>query len=321
LKAFTILTPNSTFSRILLTIAFFVLSAAFVPAVGSIFLVLLPTILFFYGTTAGKLKTFIAFLIPFLLLFLLSNLFHLHTPYPVILAMGLVGMTIATIAQKRGSIELTVILPAIIIISAISAYFLISSYELNVNVWQLIKKFVSETIEENIKLYSQLPFDKEDINFIKDNSSAISGFFINIFPAITAVISIVVVWLNILLGKDILKKAGFLLPQLEGISRWKAPDFIIWLFIASGASLFVPMEQVNFIGVNVLIVICFIYMMQGFAIISFLFQNKNVPIFFRYLFYFLIAVQQFLVIPVAAAGLFDIWVDFRKYFQRDQTSA
>ena len=79
-----------------------------------------------------------------------------------------------------------------------------------------------------------------------------------------------------------------------------------------------PDEQIRFFSLNIFIMTCFVYLLQGLAIISFLFQNKNVPVFFRYLFYFLIAVQQFLMIPIAIAGLFDIWVDFRRFFQNNQ---
>ena len=102
------------------------------------------------------------------------------------------------------------------------------------------------------------------------------------------------------------------------LADWKTPDFFIWIFIISGGLNFIPNEDINFIGLNSFLVICFIYLLQGFAIVSFIFQSKNVPIYFRFLFYFFIAVQQFLMIPIATAGLFDIWVDFRKFFRKDE---
>jgi uncharacterized protein YybS (DUF2232 family) len=72
---------------------------------------------------------------------------------------------------------------------------------------------------------------------------------------------------------------------------------------------------------NVFIVACFIYLLHGFAIIGFLFRTKNVPIIFRYLFYFLIAVQQFLMVVIVAAGVFDIWIDFRRFIKKNEASA
>jgi hypothetical protein len=82
----------------------------------------------------------------------------------------------------------------------------------------------------------------------------------------------------------------------------------------------VPHKDINIFGLNIFLVTCFIYLLQGLAIVSFLFQSRKVHLFLRYIFYFFIAVQQMLMIPIIAIGLFDIWIDFRKYFQKDQTT-
>jgi len=320
LKIFGIRIPDNPFLRMLLIISLFVSAAAFVPAVGFIFLIFLPLLTFFYGAVSGKGKTAVAFLIPVLLIFLFSHLLQLDTPYLVILIMGIVGLTIAAVALKNSSIEKTVIYPAVIIIGSICAYFIYSGFELSVNPWHLVSQFISQTTEQNINLYSQLPLDKEEISLIKDNKLMFISVFTSIFPALVIIGSIIVAWINVLMGKDILRKTTIILPQLERLSQWKAPESIIWIFITSGSLLLFPNEQVRFFSLNILIMVCFIYLLQGFAIISFLFQNKNVPVFFRYLFYFLIAVQQFLMIPIVAAGLFDIWVDFRRFFQKNQAS-
>jgi uncharacterized protein YybS (DUF2232 family) len=102
------------------------------------------------------------------------------------------------------------------------------------------------------------------------------------------------------------------------LASWKTPDFFIWFFIISGGLNFIPNGNVKFLALNSFLIICFIYLLQGFAIVSFIFQSKNVPSIFRFLFYFFIAVQQFLMIPIATVGLFDIWVDFRKFFRKDE---
>jgi uncharacterized protein YybS (DUF2232 family) len=251
-------------------------------------------------------------------------------PTIAIFAMGIAGLLIAQIAAQNGSVEKIIIYPALFIIAAICFYFIYGGFALSVNPWQLVVKYIAATIEENIKLYSQLPLKTEDINYIKDNEKNIIDGFTQIFPSLVIISSTLIIWANFLLGKQILGKAGITWPNLTALARWKAPDFIIWIFIVSGALVwifiisdglfFVPNKNINFFSLNIFLVTCFIYLLQGLAIVSFFFQNKNVPIFFRYLFYFLIAVQQFLMIPIIAVGLFDIWIDFRKYFQKDQTT-
>jgi uncharacterized protein YybS (DUF2232 family) len=320
LKTFGSFFPHSPFLRILLIISFFVAAAVFIPIFGLIFLLFLPMILFFYSISKGMVKSAGAFLISLLALFLLSHFFQFDTSYPAILTMGIAGILIAALVFKNLSAEKTVIYTSLFIIASICTYFLYDGYSQTINPWHLVQKFVTATVEENIKMYSMLPVEKEDINFINDNKQSIIDFFTGIFPSLVFIASAFIAWINILMGRDLLHKQSILLPQLKGLSRWKAPEFMIWIFIASCAALFAPLEQIIIISRNILIITCFVYLLQGFAIISFLFQNKNVPHFFRYLFYFLIAVQQILMIPIMAAGLFDIWIDFRKFFQKDETT-
>ena len=320
MKKFSIPFPNNPFLKLLLIISSFVFATAFIPVIGSICLVFLPMILFLNGTVNDKTKTAGAFLIPFSLLFLLSTLLHLNLPTIAIFTMGVAGLFIAQIAAQNGLIEKIVIYPALFIIAAICFYFVYSGFVLSVNPWQLVVKYIAATIQENIKLYSQLPLKTEDINYIKDNEKNIINGFTQIFPSLIVITSTLIIWANFLLGKRILGKAGITWPKFTELTCWKSSELIIWIFIISGGLFFVPNKDINFFSLNIFLVTCFIYLLQGLAIVSFFFQNKNVPLFFRYLFYFFIAVQQILMIPIIAVGLFDIWIDFRKYFQKDQTT-
>jgi len=320
LKKLDLLILKSSIIKQLLIIAFFVFSAAFIPFLGSFCLILFPMILFTLGTINGEFKTATAFFISCLLLFVLFLLLHQGNPLLPIATMGLTGLLIARLATLNKSVEKVVAYPALLIIAAICFYFIYSGFEQSIHPWQLIRKYVASIIDANIKLYSQLPLAKEDIDFIKSNQASITAGFTMIFPSLIAIISIFIVWLNVLIGKNVLRNAGILRPNLTMLAVWKAPDFFIWIFIISGGLNFIPNEDVNFFALNSFLIICFIYLLQGFAIISFIFQSKNVPIYLRFLFYFFIGVQQFLMIPIATAGLFDIWVDFRKFFRKDQTT-
>lgn len=318
MKTFGSLTPQNHFLQVFLIISFFVAATIFFPLFGSIFLLFIPAILFFYSVRTGRIKSAGASLISLLPFLLFSYFFQFYTPYPVIITMGIAGILIATIAFKNVSIEKTIIYISLFISASICSYFLYSGYSQNINPWHLVQKFVTETVKENIKMYSMLPVEKEDINILASNKQNIINFFTNIFPSLVVIASAFIAWINILIGRNMLRKKNTAFPQLEKLSSWKAPEFMIWIFIISGTLLFVPFEQIIILGRNIFIVICFIYLLQGFAIISFVFQNRNAPNFFRYLFYFLIAVQQIFMIPIIVIGLLDIWVDFRRFFQKNK---
>lgn len=309
---------DNSFSRLLPVIFLFVFSAVFVPLAGPFFLFLLPMVLFLNGILNGILKTAVVFLISFSLLLLVAVLMKFDVPAIAVFTMGMSGMLMAQITAKHYSVEKTIIYPSLLIIGAVGFYFIYDAVALSVSPWQLVKNYITFVVEENVNLYSQLPLKAEDINFIKNNKQIIMKGFIHIFPSMVVIFSILTIWINLLLGKNYLNRAGVIYPALMSLAGWKIPEKMIWIFIASGASLFIPESGINFFSFNLFLVVCFLYLLQGLAIVSFLFQIKNVPAFFRYFFYFLIAVQQFLMIPVIAIGLLDMWVDFRKLLQKNQ---
>jgi uncharacterized protein YybS (DUF2232 family) len=100
-------------------------------------------------------------------------------------------------------------------------------------------------------------------------------------------------------------------PQMHALSRWRLPDAVIWLLIASGFALFVPNATVALVAGNVFAVVIACYFVQGMAIISYFFQRFSLPRTLRVATYLVIAFQQVVVGLVVALGVFDLWGDFR----------
>ena len=321
LKKNTLTTDNRPFSKWLPVIFLFVFSAVLVPLAGPAFLLLLPMVLFLNGAFNGLLKTAAVFLMAYALLVLIAFAMKFDIPAVAVFILGAAGMLMAQRAGKHDSVERIIIYPSLLIAGAVCFYFIDDAVALSVHPWQLVKNYITLAVEENVRLYGQLPLKAEDINFIKDNQETIIKGFIHIFPSLVVIFSVMTVWINLLIGKNYLNRAGIVYPGLTSLAQWKMPEKMIWLFLASGLLLFVPEKTVNFFTFNVFLVICFLYFLQGLTIISFLFQLKNVPSFFRYFFYFLIAVQQILMIPVITIGLFDMWFDFRKLMQKKSDNA
>lgn len=104
----------------------------------------------------------------------------------------------------------------------------------------------------------------------------------------------------------------------DDLACWRASDYLVWVFLASGAVLLLPIDVMSIIGVNVLLVTLAIYFIQGIAIALFWGRRLPVPLGVQYL----IAVVVFLIagplclVVCTAAGLFDLWVDFRRQRHR-----
>jgi Predicted membrane protein (DUF2232) len=100
----------------------------------------------------------------------------------------------------------------------------------------------------------------------------------------------------------------------DDLTCWRASDYLVWVFLASGAALLVPIDLVGTIGLNVLLVTLAVYLLQGLAIVLFWGRRLPLPLGVQCLMIavvFLIA-GPLSVIVCTAAGLFDLWVDFRR---------
>ena len=314
-----LLSSNSPFLKLLLIITFFS-AASLIPFIGLLFLMTLPLVLFVLYLLNDPTKTLLAFLVVLCAMAILLTSIHAVIPVLAVAAMGLAGMVMARTAQKNYSIEIITIMPSLIILGTIAVYVFYSASQLSISPGQLVEKYFTQAVELNIKFYSQLPLKPEELKAIQDSKPAIIQLFTGIFPALCIIAALFTFWMNTLMGNRILYKTGVVLPQLSALCQWRAPGWLVWFFIAGGGLSLLAQTNIRFLGFNVLLVASSIYLLQGLAIVSFFFQHKNIPVFFRWLSYFLIAIQQILMIAIALMGLFDIWIDFRKYFRKDHAT-
>lgn len=94
--------------------------------------------------------------------------------------------------------------------------------------------------------------------------------------------------------------------------RWQLPEPLVWVFIAGGALYLMPLQWVQAVGLNVLIILVGLYFLQGLSIAVFLFQRFHVPRALAALSVLLLLFQPFLALLVAGLGLFDVWFAFRQ---------
>jgi uncharacterized protein YybS (DUF2232 family) len=96
------------------------------------------------------------------------------------------------------------------------------------------------------------------------------------------------------------------------LSRWSAPEWLVWLLLASGFGLFIPVHAISDIALNGFICIAAVYFCQGLAILGFYFQSLSVPSIVRGIIYFVVFAQPVVAALVCIAGVFDMWIDFRR---------
>jgi uncharacterized protein YybS (DUF2232 family) len=101
------------------------------------------------------------------------------------------------------------------------------------------------------------------------------------------------------------------LPEVK-LTQWKAPEVCVWVLIASGICSFVPLPGMRMVGLNALLLVSLVYLVQGLGIMMFYLNRASVPSILRSLAYIFLVIQPLLLLGVAAFGLFDLWFDFRR---------
>jgi uncharacterized protein YybS (DUF2232 family) len=96
------------------------------------------------------------------------------------------------------------------------------------------------------------------------------------------------------------------------LAQWKAPEICIWVLIGSGISAFVPHPGFQIVGLNALLLISLVYLLQGLGVMMFYLHRAGVPPILRSLTYIVLVIQPLFLLGVVACGLFDLWFDFRR---------
>jgi uncharacterized protein YybS (DUF2232 family) len=318
------LTPNplsasGSFFRMFLIITLF-LAASLIPFLGLLFILTLPLLLYANSFLNEPGRTLIAFLAGLCVVLIFLSFMHTVLPLFPLMAMGLAGLLMARVARKNFPVEIVLLVPFLLVLVSVALYFVLGGLYLSLSPWQLVEKHIADAVDMNINLYSQLPLSPEEIKAVADSKPQAIEMFTRIFPALCAIAVLFTIWVNMLLGNQLLRRYGIAPSGLAALAEWKAPHFIVWIFLASAGCILIPHKFASSIGINLCLIAAFIYLLQGLAIVSFFFQSRNIFVFFRWLLYFLIAVQQIVMIAIIAVGFFDLWIDFRKYFRKDQTT-
>ncbi|MCG6533087.1 MAG: YybS family protein [Syntrophales bacterium LBB04] len=291
------------------------LAASLIPLLGAFFFILTPLPIMYYYSKTGRIQGLAIFIVSLFLVAVVLTLSGAAANLPFLFITGFLGLFLSEIFRRNYSIEKTVVYPVTVILMLWCSFIVLQSLSAGEEPWRLVEDYIGRNIQESIQFYAQLDIPAEQIDLLKDNFKQITNFLASIFPSLVLVSASFIVWLNILAAREIFQRTGMWQPDFGDLSRWKAPERLIWLLIAAGGILLVPVSLARIVSLNLVIVCLFAYLLHGLAIISFLFKTKNVHRSFRILCYFLIFAQQYIILLLVAIGVFDLWVDFRKFIK------
>ena len=226
---------------------------------------------------------------------------------------GLMGLFLYYWVEERGlSWDRGILLSSIIVLAALVLVVTVQSKMAAVGVADWMKDEIRETGRH--VLGASVPDTTTTPQSSVVDLEWLTNFTLRILPALM----ILTVWLEGILNVALLTwfTNRFLPSHRRSVMKpefalWVFPDRLVWGGILGGFLMVTRIRPLVTIGINVVILLLAIYFLQGMAIVSFYFKKKKVPLGFRVMGYTMIGLIQFLLILVAALGLFDIWADFR----------
>jgi uncharacterized protein YybS (DUF2232 family) len=293
-----------------LTLTFLVV--ALIPFIGPVVVILTPLPILYYGSRLGRGSGLAVLGVSLLATYGILVLLGQGANLPVLFMIGFTGAMLSEVLKRQISVEKTILLASLAIWGCVAGFVLYHAYRTGIAPWQALELYVSGIVQENIKLYAQLNISEEQIKLIRENAPQITHLLTAIFPGLALSGAAFAVWINLLAGRLLFQINGIPFPDFGDLAAWKAPERLVWVLIAAGIMVMLPLEGSFIVGMNFLILCGLTYLFQGLAIAAFFFRQKRVPMVFRGLFYALLLVQQYMLIFVIAFGLFDMWVDFRK---------
>lgn len=226
--------------------------------------------------------------------------------------LGLVGLVLPEAFEMNLSIEKTVGITAGVVLVTGAVILALYSLVSTSGISAAISDYVAESANLALAMYKEMEVSQESVEALAQSIDGLVYVMLRIIPATAVAGTLFVIWSNLLLARFFLGTRKLFFPDFGRLNHWRAPEPLVWAAIASGILLVLDQPWLRMLGINGLIVMMMIYFFQGIAIVSFYFKKKQFPRALRVILYGLIALQQLLLLVVAAVGFFDMWIDFRR---------
>ena len=174
----------------------------------------------------------------------------------------------------------------------------------------LILQEIDRSVAQWLTITEKAGMSSEELQMLRDGMLQAKTLLAQIYPALVVVWVTVVGGLNLLLVKVVAPRLPLTL-NLGQFGAYRNPEPLVWVLILSGFGLLVPHPVVEQVALNILIVVCSGYFVQGLAVLSTVFARFNMPPLLRNLLYLFLLLQPYLLAALVVVGIFDIWGDFR----------
>ena len=192
----------------------------------------------------------------------------------------------------------------------------------DVNLIDMQIEMARESFEESFALYETMGVEQARINEAKSQVEPILQTLVFLMPTLimlTALINTLAVWFT---ARWIFPKLQLKIPPMPSFAEWRFPSLFVYTALVGALALYWGFTrgwtEIYEISLNLLIVSALIGLVQGFSLLSAIFDRYKISKTLRRFFYVLLVLNMFFLQLVAITGLVDMLFDYRKRLFKDK---
>jgi uncharacterized protein YybS (DUF2232 family) len=217
---------------------------------------------------------------------------------------------ILTECHQRGWPDGSSLMFAVAVLGGLSLVFFVGQAFIQglspLELWQEKAREFTDTLTE---MLGESGITFSDLRVLGLPKVDLQNLLIQVMPALVLINLAMVAWVNVLAVKWLAHFSGWA-DQGEPLSQWASPEWLVFLLVGAGVALLTPWPGMRQVGLNLVLVMGFVYFCQGMAVIAAVLQRFQLPVVLRGLVYVL-AFMNPLMLVVMILGLTDLWLDFR----------
>ena len=234
----------------------------------------------------------------------------------LVLSFGVCGVALGWCVKKNFD-AVKIFLTTLIVASAaqiLTLALLVVVMDINIIDTQI--EMVRESFNESFALYESMGVDPARINEAKNQVEPTIQALVFLMPIVlilTALINTLAVWFT---ARWIFPKLQLKIPTMPPFAQWRFPSLFFYTAIIGGLGMYWGFTrnwpEIYEVTLNLLIVSGIIGLIQGFSLLSAVFDRYKISKIMRRIFYVLLAFNMFFLQLVAITGLVDMLFDYRK---------
>ncbi|MFZ0659981.1 MAG: DUF2232 domain-containing protein [Candidatus Binataceae bacterium] len=265
----------------------------------------LPILLYAVGRVRAELRVTIAVALAAVLIAIAGGL---QGAGGYLLSFGLATVVMVWMLERRRPFEMIVIAGAgaMLVVAALAA---LAMFGTPAGIANAVQAQLAIGMAHGQEMYRAMGMPNA---LPADTQTELLSVIMRISPALAATLAGFAMLVNLRLFWRWSGKTRLTYPLFADLSKWSAPEWLIWGLIATGFGMLAPIRAISDIALNGFLLFAAVYFCQGLAIMGFYFQSLSVPVIVRGVIYFITIVQPVVAAVVCVAGVFDMWIDFRR---------